>query len=248
MNDIIILGNLDVNIPIYRYMGFEKFTYLLLEKKLWLTRCDNLGDRHEGSLPQKIVEERNTRLDNEVLEDQSKYEGIQKVKRIFERGSCLSRLEKFVSCWTLNDPESLLMWKLYTADCTGIAIESSVSKICNSIVRQQNDLFERHEMTIANIKYEDLVDLDNLDRDPVFYKRHAYKYENEIRVFAVFRSTVETLNHLSIPIVLGELINRIYVYSSSDSKVLKHLAEDLIAKCNLEKEIPIPQFDIDVFW
>ena len=247
-NDISILGNLDVNIPLFRYISFEKFAYLILEKKLWFTRCDNLGDRHEGSLPKKIVEERNARLDNEILEDPSKYKEIQKVKRIFERGSCLSRLEKFVSCWTLNDPESLLMWKLYTPNSTGIAIESSVSRICNCFVRKPNDFFERHEMKIADTIYEDFIDLDNIDRDSVFYKRHAYKYENEIRAFAVFRSTVETLDHLSLPIVLEELINRIYVYSSSDSKPLKNLAEVLIDKCNIVKEILIPRFDIDVFW
>jgi len=247
-NDISILGNLDVNTPLFRYMGFEKFAYLILEKKLWFTRCDNLGDLHEGSLPKKIVEERNARLDNEILENPSKYKGIQKVKRIFEQGSCLSRLKKFVSCWTLNDPESLLMWKLYTPNSAGIAIESSVSRICNCFVRKSNDFFERHEMTIADTIYEDFIDLDNLDRDPVFYKRHAHKYENEIRAFAVSRSTVETLEHRSFPVVLEELINRIYVYSSSDSKTLKNSAQDLIGKCNIEKEILIPRFDIDVFW
>jgi len=85
-NDISILANLDVNIPIFRYMSFEKFAYLILEKRLWFTRCDNLGDRHEGSLPKKIVEERNARLDNEILEGPSKYEEIQKVKRIGPSG------------------------------------------------------------------------------------------------------------------------------------------------------------------
>ena len=156
--------------------------------------------------------------------------------------------EKFVSCWTLNDPESLLMWKLYTPNSTGIAIESSVARLCNSFVREPNDFFERHEMTIANTIYEDFIDLDTIDLDSLFYKRHAYQYEKEIRAFAVFRSTVETLDHLSFPVVLKELINRIYVYSSSDSKTLKDLAENFIGKCKIEKEIKIPRFDIDVFW
>ena len=88
-NDISILGNLDVNFPLFRYMSFEKFAYLIIEKKLWFSRCDNLGDRHEGSLPKKIVEARNARLDNEISENHSKHTEIQRVKRIFERGSCL---------------------------------------------------------------------------------------------------------------------------------------------------------------
>ena len=167
---------------------------------------------------------------------------------LFTKPSCLSRLEKFVSCWSLNDPESLLMWKLYTTNSTGIAIESSVSRICNSFVREPNDFFERHEITIADTIYEDFIDLDNLERDPAFYKRNAYNYEKEIRAFAIFRSTVETLDHLSFSISLDELINRIYVYSCSDSKTLKDLSENFIGKCNLKKEILIPQFDVDVFW
>ena len=248
INDISILGKMDLDKPIYRYMSFEKFTYLIIKKKLWFTRCDKLGDSHEGSLPKKIVEERNARLDDEVFKNPDKHREIQEVKHIFERGSRLIRLEKFASCWTLNEPESLLMWKLYTPNSTGIAIESSISRICNSFVREKNDLFERNEMTIANTIYEDFIDLDSITRDPIFYKRHAYKYENEIRAFAVFRSTVETLGHLSFRIVLNELINRIYVYSSSDSKVLKSTTVDLLNKCKLEKDITIPRFDIDVFW
>ena len=47
-NDIKILGNLNLNTPVFRYMGFDKFAYLILEQKLWLTRCDKLGERHEG--------------------------------------------------------------------------------------------------------------------------------------------------------------------------------------------------------
>ena len=103
-------------------------------------------------------------------------------------------------------------------------------------------------MTIGKIEYKDFIDLDNIDRDSVFYKRHAYEYEKEIRVFATFRSTAETRDHISLPIVLEELINNIFVYSSSDSKVLKTLTKDFIGKCNIEKDVLIPRFDIDVFW
>jgi hypothetical protein len=219
-----------------------------MKEKLWFSRCDKLGDGHEGSLPRKIVEKRNACLESEIREDPNKYTEIQEVKRIFERGSCLSRLGKFASCWTLNDPESLLMWKLYTPNSTGIAIESSVARLSNSFDRNPNDFFERHEMTIANTIYEDFIDLDTIDLDPIFYKRHAYQYEKEIRAFAVFRSTIEIRDPLSFPIVLKELINRIYVYSSSDSKTLKDLAEDFISKCKIKKEIKIPRFEIGVYW
>ena len=199
-------------------------------------------------MPKKIVEKRNARLDKEVIEGSAKYKEICELKRKFHEGSCLSRLIKFVSCWTEEKPESLLMWKLYTPNSTGIVIESSISRICNCFVRQSNDHFELNEMTIAAMEYEDFIHLDNLKHDPVFYKRDAYHYEKEIRVFAVHRSTAETLDHLPLPVVIDELINRIYVYSSSDSKVLKSVTEKFLAKSNVEKEVDIPRFDIDVFW
>ena len=140
------------------------------------------------------------------------------------------------------------MWKLYTPNSIGIAVESTVSRIGKSFVRKPCDYFERRGMTIGNTIYEDFTDLDRLDRDQIFYKRSAYHYEEEIRAFASFMSTVETFNSLSIDICPDILITRIHVYSSSDSKVLKMSIEDLIAKGDLKKEVVIPRFDIAVFW
>lgn len=245
LKDIKILDALDLDKPIYRYMSVEKLLYLIFERRLWFTRCDKLGDQHEGSLPEKLVKYRNDRLDRQIVLDPTQFKEIQEIKKIYERGSHASRLQKFASCWTKNAPESLLMWKLYTPNSTGIAVESTISRIGNSFVREPCDYFE---MTIANTIYEDFSDLDRLDRDQIFYKRSAYHYEEEIRAFATFMSTVETPESLLISIDPDILINRIHVYSSSDSKVLKKSIEDLIAKGDLKKEVLIPRFDIDVFW
>jgi hypothetical protein len=248
LKDITILDDLDLDKPVYRYMSVEKFLYLIFEKRLWFTRCDKLGDQHEGSLPEKLVKYRNDRLDKQILSDPTQVKEIQEVKKIYERGSYASRLQKFASCWTKNVPESLLMWKLYTPQSTGIAVESTVSRIGNSFVREPYDYFERYGMTIANTIYEDFSDIDRLDRDQIFYKRSAYFYEKEIKAFVEFRSTVETQDNLSISIDLDILISRIHVYSSSDSRVLKKSVEDLISTRDLKKEVLVPRFDIDVFW
>jgi len=248
LKDIKILDALDLDKPIYRYMSVEKFLYLILEKRLWFTRCDKLGDPHEGSLPEKLVKYRNDRLDKQIVSDPTQLKEIQEVKKIYERGSYASQLQKFASCWTMNAPESLIMWKLYTPNSTGIAVESTVSRIGDSFVREPCDHFERYEMAISNTIYEDFAELDKLDRDQIFYKRSAYHHEEEIRVLATFMSTVETRDSLMISIDPVNLINRIHIYSSSDSKVLKKSIEDLLAKGNLKKEVLIPRFDIDVFW
>ena len=139
------------------------------------------------------------------------------------------------------------MWKLYTPNSIGIAVESTVSRIGKSFVREPCDYFERYGMTIGNTIYEDFSDIDKLDRDQIFYKRSAYNYEEEIRAFATFMSTVETPDSLSISICLDILVSRIHVYSSSDSRVLKKSVEDLIAKGDLKKEVVHPLFDIGVF-
>ena len=248
LKDIKILDDLDLDKPIYRYMSIEKFLYLFFERRLWFSRCDKLGDQHEGSLPEKLVRYRNDRLDRQIVSDPTQFKEIQEIKKIYERGSYASRLQKFASCWTKNAPESLLMWKLYTPNSTGIAVESTVSRIGNSFVREPCDYFERYGMTIANTIYEDFSDLDRLDREQIFYKRSAYHYEEEIRAFATCMSTVEIRDSLSISIDPDILIIRIHVYSSSDSKVLKKSIEDLIAKGDLKKEVLIPRFDIDIFW
>jgi len=248
LKDIKFIDPIDLDKPIYRYMSVEKFLYLIFERSLWFTRCDKLGDQHEGSLPEKLVKYRNNSLDRQIVSDSTQYKEIQEIKKIYERGSHASRLQKFASCWTKNAPESLLMWKLYTPNSTGIAVESTVSRIGNSFVREPCDYFERYRMTIANTIYENFSDIDKLNRDQIFYKRSAYHYEEEIRVFATDMSTVEIPESLPITIDPDILINRIYVYSSSDSKVLKKSIEDLITKGDIRKEVLIPDFDIDIFW
>jgi len=247
-NDVTILNNLDPNQIIYRFMGLDKFIYLICRKKLWFTRGDKLGDEHEGSLPKKLVDARNERLDKEVLQNTIKFSKIQEIKRKFENGSRLYRQTRFVSCWTRNDCESLLMWKIYTPNSTGVAIKSTVKRLSECFIRQPNDFFERKYMTISETIYEDYIDTDQLELEQIFYKRHAYAYENEIRAVASFLSTIETPDKMETDVDLDVLIDKIYMLSSQDSNILKGLVENLICKYNLSKEVLIPRFDIKAYF
>ena len=61
--------DLDVSIDIWRYMAIEKFALLMSRRELWFSRADLLGDEHEGSLPDSIIDERQQRLrDHRVKE------------------------------------------------------------------------------------------------------------------------------------------------------------------------------------
>lgn len=140
------------------------------------------------------------------------------------------------------------MWKIYTPNSTGVAIKSTVKKLSECFIRQPNDFFERKYMTISETIYEDYIDTDQLELEQIFYKRHAYAYENEIRAVASFLSTIETPDKMETDVDLDVLIDKIYVLSSQDSNILKGLVENLICKYNLSKEVLIPRFDIKAYF
>jgi hypothetical protein len=223
---------LDKSVQIWRYMSVEKFALLMSRKELWFTRADLLGDEHEGSLPDSVIDERQQRLKN------------LRVKAIVKRGSEASVKDAFVSCWSMQTPEALSMWKIYTPNAKGFAVKTTIDRLANCFVSKPNDLFDHYNARIEKVTYIDFLshqtDADTYDR--FMHKQQAYCYEKEIRAIVSSMPTVEEPRiGIGLDVDLGILVDTVYV-SHRPGDGLEQLAEDLLREAGITKKIAVPPF------
>ncbi|MGH9343796.1 MAG: hypothetical protein ACRD19_08550 [Terriglobia bacterium] len=149
---------------VWRYMGLSYFLWMLKERKLYFSRLPEFkGDPYEGTLPHVNA--------SQIHDD---------LKRAYGFASKLAA----VSCWHMNDCESVAMWKLYVRGPEGVAIRSTVGRL--------KGLPERSDFVIGKVRYIDYETTTQPRIDPacswlqpymlIFQKRRSYKHEQEVRL------------------------------------------------------------------
>ncbi len=230
-----ISNQLDPKKKIWRYMSIEKFALLMSRQQLWFARADLLGDEHEGSLPDCLIDARHQRIkDRRVLEK-------------IERGSKESRKHAFMSCWSMQSPKMLSMWKIYTPNASGIAVKTTVGRLSACFLCEPNDdFFHTHNVRIEKVNYINFISYEATsdDFDRFTHKQKAYYYEKEIRTIISSKnpSTVdEPQIGIERKIDLDILIEDIFV-SHLLGDGLELLVEELLLETGIEKDIIQPPF------
>ena len=159
----------DKNANIWRYMDFTKFVDLLDKSALFFPRADKLGDPFEGLFPKSNVKLRPEMYKGEIPQ------------HVFKQlGEFLKWIRKstVINSWHLSEYESAAMWRLYLKSNEGIAIQSSYSRLRDSIKGENNDVY------IGKVKYidyeKDWMPESNLFY-PFIYKRKSFEHEKELR-------------------------------------------------------------------
>lgn len=169
-------GNIPEDTIIWRYMSWEKFEYLLKNKKLYMSSPIGFEqDNHEGFVPhsirnyiKKIVE---IYYDNIIIPPgqtinlsgitvahgkKNKYRDIQQLLIRAESLYKFCKKRFYISCWTKGDIDQDVMWRSYIPGNehlkTGIAIQTTVKDLKASLL--SNMLF-----AINNIEYVDFEEL-----------------------------------------------------------------------------------------
>jgi len=155
--------------PLWRYMDFTKFTAMLVNRGLYMSRLDRLGDAHEGWIPDT---------------PRSKYCGIIQ-DELFTRDQQLrknaAKLRKavYVNCWHANDEESYAMWKLYIRGDNGVAIRTTCSRLRAALERTDKNL------SLYCVMYADQAKRPTHSGSMLracMTKRPAFAYEKEVRL------------------------------------------------------------------
>lgn len=171
-----ISSNLNENQKLWRYMSLDKLIDILHKKRLYFSAVGNYTfDPHEGLLPKSLRQELATLFSGNITLPN------ENVK--FEEMISLILSAFTVNCWHQNDGESEAMWKLYSDLNKGVAIQTTVKSLSDSITSELSD-----KILFSDVHYVDLNNNVNLNLGfnsfkliPAF-KRLAFQHEREARL------------------------------------------------------------------
>ena len=154
---------------IWRYLALWKLEDLLEKRALYFARPDRFEDPWEGHFTKVDIQDRLERYPHVPMDIQAAH-----IRQIVG-----------LSCWHINGFESEGFWKLYLPDNEGVAIQSTVEGLVESI----DDNPSQH-VSIGLVTYVDYerfhIDLNN-ELLPLFYKRKEFEYERELRAIVGLR-------------------------------------------------------------
>lgn len=216
---------------VWKYLDLSKFVDLLLYQKLFMSRSDKFEDQYEGTFSEPTFEEiHKLSTDNPDFLDFYK----------------THRKNVVISSWHINEYESFAMWQIFTQKNEGLAIQSTLKRLQQSLVAETT--FEQHIGAVNYIDYKkEYIPFDNTFF-PFLFKRKSFQYEREIRIITDASSHNMTIdNGLKIDISISDLIEKIYIHPKSENwyknlviDLVKRLGFDfIIEKSDLESDILI---------
>jgi hypothetical protein len=213
---------------IWRYMDFAKFVSMLEDGTLFFSNLAQLDDPLEGYPTKRTIEQFNNRVSHKQVP------GVGDMNRSIKDSIKKFRKHTYVSCWCMNDYESPAMWKVYSKNGEGVAIQSTVGRLKKSL-EQAKINFRIDDFFIGEVKY-----LDEKDEGPMdgtislaTHKRKSFEHEKEVRVIILDKRNTKGVC-LSVDIDI--LIEKVFV-SPSYKKWEYNLLKKLITRYGLNKEV-----------
>jgi hypothetical protein len=229
-------------VPIWRYMDFTKYAWLLDRRSLFFSRADLLGDPFEGSYSRA-----NVALRPEVYGEHASVmmPQIEAMHRALPRFTV-------VNCWHTNEVESAAMWRLYAISGAGIAIRSTFRRLTASFGPCPDAVYVGQ---VAYADYETDWIPEGITFHSFLHKRRSYEHEREIRAVRQKMPTNESnMIDLSlesypdggeaVPVDLPELIERVYV-SPGAPTWLHELSRSVTRRFGLDVEVLQSGLDAD---
>lgn len=224
---------------IRRYLTLAKFISLLEYKSLYFTRSDKFADPLDGLYPTEkdpkgqyiteTIKAREVKTGQNITLNKI---GGQAVRNI----SHSMRDIIVVNCWVQSPYESEAMWSIYCNQNNGLAIESTVTDLGNSLDYNTNPT-----PVIKPVKYLDYDKEEppsNNVFDPYFHKRIAFEHEKELRiVIALLHMKKRAPKHgIFIPVNVNRMIKCIHVAPKAPSWYFK-IIQDILKRYGINAGI-----------
>jgi hypothetical protein len=221
----------DPNTVVWKYLDLSKFLDLLLSQKLFMSRSDKFEDQYEGTFSEPTFEEiKKLSIDNPDFLNFYK----------------THREKVAISSWHINEYESFAMWQIFTQNSEGLAIQSTIGRLQESLVPETN--FNQYIGEVNYIDYKkEHIPFDDMFF-PFLFKRKSFQYEREVRIISdIGESTIKINEGLKINVDINQLIEKIYIHPKSENwyknlviQLVKQLGFDFtIEKSDLESDILI---------
>lgn len=220
-------------------MNLAKLVSLIESRTLYLTRLDKMADPYEGSMTALTAAGIAAHL-----KQLGSVNGYAEMREIFQQG----RASTFVSCWHANEHESEAMWRLYGGSSGGIAVQTTYSRLTESIEDQ-------HGVYIGLVRYIDYATGMFPDANaftPIMHKRASFAHEREVRLawyWGVPHGTGEAPENLSISWDPRIFVEKIYVdpyapvyYFEAVRSVLNAMAPELADRLEWSQMKALPVY------
>ena len=217
------------NTIIWKYLDLSKFVDLLLYQKLFMSRSDKFEDQYEGTFSEPTFEEiRKLSADNPAFLDFYK----------------THRKNVVISSWHINEYESFAMWQIFTQKSEGLAIQSTLGRLQQSLAADIQ--YEQHIGEVNYIDYKkEYIPFDN-SFFPFLFKRKSFQYEREIRIISDLTPHHLTIdNGLKIDVDINQLIEKIYIHPKSENWY-KNLVIELVKRLGFDFEIEKSDLESDI--
>ena len=221
----------DPNTVVWKYLDLSKFLDLLMSEKLFMSRSDKFEDQYEGTFSEPTFEEiKKLSIDNPDFLNYYK----------------THREKVAISSWHINEYESFAMWQIFTQNSEGLAIQSTIGRLQESLIPETN--FNQYIGEVNYIDYKkEHIPFDDMFF-PFLFKRKSFQYEGEVRIITdIGESDIKINEGLKINVNINQLIEKIYIHPKSENwyknlviQLVKQLGFDFtIEKSDLESDILI---------
>jgi hypothetical protein len=229
------LNNPNIKLPqdpdtiVWKYLDLSKFLDLLLSQKLFMSRSDKFEDQYEGTFSEPTFEEI-----KKLSTNNPDFLNYYKTHR-----------EKVaISSWHINEYESFAMWQIFTQNSEGLAIQSTVKRLQDALVPENN-----YKQYIGEVNYIDYkkeyIPFDDLFF-PFLFKRKSFQYEREVRIITdVADNNIKLNDGLKINVDISQLIEKIYIHPKSENWY-KNLVIQLVKQLGFDFEIEKSDLESDI--
>jgi len=174
----------DFERTVWRYMSFSKFISLLTYQALWFSKLNILQDTYEGLIPAKIkarMQEENQRY--KILFNTPEFH--RQIDAWPSQNESDGRELLVVTCWFLDENESVRMWQEYGGSDEAVAIKSTVGRLFRHVFVPREETFS-HLGRVSYVEH-DTHEMSAYDAhqaiERAFLKDNAkFSHEQEIRL------------------------------------------------------------------
>jgi hypothetical protein len=229
------------DVMLWRYLDLAKFVSMLESQALFFARLDTQPDPFEGSLPQRD----GTDLDfGELTPGGLDVGRAREFVRLHRESLATFRPRALISCWHMNDYESMAMWDLYAQSGSGIGIRSSSHRLIRSLESAAGDPPTARAFmgVVRYIDYNTTLVLPNTALDFLTFKRTSFAHERELRV--VVLSTNPVVGGQNIACNLDSLVDEIFV-SPAAPGWFRDAAQAVVDRFGLRRKVRQSDLDQD---
>lgn len=195
---------IELSTPIWRYLSLDAALTTITSSKLRFTRLGAFADEFEGSEDLESIQ-----AHREDVEAFSAQFNQPLMYRDPEVTRILNQQGGYASCWSLNPPADMVMWRSYAQSLSSLALKSTIGKLMNSLVDVPG------LSAVGLIKYKPMAGIPRANlhfQDKCFEKFDTYKFEREVRLFiSLLNEPRRPENLYNFPDHHFELVNRDYL-------------------------------------